>query len=31
VPKVHYEELAKQWSLTLLSMYYLLQTTHFNQ
>ena len=31
VPKVHNEELAKQWSLTLLSMYYLLQTTHFNR
>ena len=26
--KVHNEELAKQWSLRLLSMYYLLQTTH---
>ena len=28
--KIHNEELAKQWSLTLLSMYYLLQTTRFN-
>ena len=31
VPKVHNEELAKQWLRTLLSMYYLLQTTCFNQ
>ena len=31
MPKVHNDELAKQWSLTLLSMYYLLQTTRFNR